>query len=141
MGKNQMANILTKADKDASKTSGANGVLSRLFRKLLAQANINENRWNDFMRNFLNDPRNGVPNTKKDQTSMRGNLTKEFARPQMTWKVFCKAMIFMQFEQFEVCVIARKPGGQEIAFSTEVYLGKRGDTSQLELFDIDTGDK
>jgi len=125
MAKNQMANILAKTDKDVGGTYGPNGVLSRLFRKLLLTMNVNENRWNILMHAFLNDPRNGVPNTRKDQTSMRGNLTKEFARPQMTWKVFCKAMMFMQFVHFEVCIIARDKHGREIAFSTDVNLGDR----------------
>lgn len=125
MAKNQMANILAKTDKDVGGTYGPNGVLSRLFRKLLLTMNVNENRWNSLMHAFLNDPRNGVPNTRKDQTSMRGNLTKEFARPQMTWKVFCKAMMFMQFVHFEVSIIARDSRGREIVFSTDVNLGDR----------------
>ena len=102
--------------------------------------NINENRWNLLMHAFLNDPRNGVPQTRKDQTSMRGNLTKEFARDKMTWKVFCKAMMFMQFTHFEVCIIARTSTGKEVVFSTDINLGDRaGSNAQLlaELSETD----
>lgn len=141
MAKNQMANILSKTDKDVGSPYGPNGVLARLFRKLLLTMNVNENRWNILMHAFLNDPRNGVPNTRKDQTSMRGNLTKEFARPQMTWKVFCKAMMFMQFVHFEVSIIARDKHGREIAFSTDVNLGDRTQVNAQSLAEPDKGDE
>jgi hypothetical protein len=141
MAKNQMANILAKTDKDIGNTSMANGVLSRLFRKMLMTMNVNENRWNLLMHAFLNDARNGIPQTRKDQTSMRGNLTKEFARPQMTWKVFCKAMMFMQFTRFEVCIIARTASGKEVAFSTEVNLGDRSSGNLQSLAEPEKGDK
>lgn len=141
MAKNQMANILAKTDKDVGNTYGPNGVLSRLFRKLLLTMNVNENRWNILMHAFLNDPRNGVPNTRKDQTSMRGNLTKEFARPQMTWKVFCKAMMFMQFVHFEVSIIARDKHGREVVFSTDVNLGDRTVPTQALTDNTQKGDE
>lgn len=106
MARNKITQLLTDPNKGISRTSGVNGVLSRLFRIMLLDLNINAMRWGVLMHSFINDVRNGVPNNKRDQTSIRGNLTKEFARPQMTWKVFCKAMRFLNVTGLQITVVA-----------------------------------
>lgn len=123
MAKNKLTKILTAPDKDIKKTHGSNGVLSRLFRQMLLDLNVGPSRFGSLLQDYILDPRNGVPNNKKDQTSMRGNLTKEFSRPQMTWKVFCKALRFMQIIKIEFVIKAHHRGGKSTIHSTVVDFG------------------
>lgn len=110
MAKLKMNQLLTAPDKGAGKTPGINGVLSKLFRQLLLDLNVNPMRWGALMSDFIKDVRNGVPDNRRDQTSIRGNLTKEFARPQMTWKVFMKAMRFLQVSNVKITIEVTHPG-------------------------------
>lgn len=123
MAKNKLTKILTAPDKDIKKTFGANGVLSRLFRQMLLDLNVGPSRFGSLLQDYILDPRNGVPNNKKDQTSMRGNLTKEFSRPQMTWKVFCKALRFLQITKIEFVIKAHHRHGKTTIHSTVVDFG------------------
>jgi hypothetical protein len=97
-------NMLTSNDKEKHKTKrhGPNGVLSRLFRTVLQDLNVNPHRFGVLMHQFIQDNRNGVPDNRVAQTSVRGNLRKELTRTQMTWKVFCKAMRFIQILNIEI---------------------------------------
>lgn len=123
MARNKLTRILTAPDKDIKKTFGANGVLSRLFRQMLLDLNIGPSRFGQLLQHYILDARNGVPNNKKDQTSQRGNLTKELSKPQMTWKVFCKAMRLLQIVRIEFVVKAHHPGGKTSLHSTVVDFG------------------
>ena len=138
MSKNPISKILSSPDKEVGKTSGPNGMLSRLFRCILQDLNIGPYHWNSLMADYLKDPRNGVPNTRKDHTSMRGNITKEFSRPQMTWKVFCKAMRFFQFVRIDICITAyHKRGGKTTLHSTTVDFGSK---DMIDDYDESEGD-
>ena len=110
MARNKITQLLTSPDKGVNRTTGVNGVLSRMFRIMLLDNGINPMRWGVLMHSFINDVRNGVPNNKRDQTSIRGNITKEFARPQMTWKVFVKAMRFLHIVHLKITIEATHAG-------------------------------
>jgi hypothetical protein len=73
----------------------ARGVLSVLWRQLLVVRDIDGWRWDKLMKNFLADPRNGIQNNSRDRSSARGNLNKELKRDDMTWRVFLKALNFL----------------------------------------------
>lgn len=73
----------------------ARGVLSALFRQLLVLRDIDGWLWDRLMKSFLNDPRNGIQNNSRDRSSARGNLNKELKRDDMTWRVFLKALYFL----------------------------------------------
>lgn len=141
MAKNQIYKILSSPDKGVTRTSGANGVLARMFRKMLYDLNITNAKWGSLMYDFITDIRNGVPNNKKDQTSMRGNLTKEFSRPQMTWKVFCKALRFMQITRIELAIKAYHENGKTSVHSTEVDFGSRKDNIREFLEEVNKPDE
>jgi hypothetical protein len=125
MANNKITKLLRSYDKGLSKTFGPNGVLSRLWRQILYDLGIGPNQFNLLMHDYLSDPRNGVPNNKKDQTSMRGNMSKELWKPQMTWKVFLKAMRFLQLVKITFTVEAHHANGRITLHSTDVNLGHR----------------
>lgn len=124
MARNQLMRILNRADKGASRAYGMGGVLSRLWCQMLKDLDVNIPRWNDYMHTFVTDPGNGFPPTKNGQTSARGNITKEFSRPQMTWKVFMKALRFLKVIRVEIAIKChyadRAPSthGTEVTFRT-----------------------
>lgn len=92
MASHQINRMLDSHDKEIGK---ARGILARMFRKILADANIKYWEWDSLMERYLNNPRNRVPNNTKDRSSARGNLNKELYRETMTWKVFDKALRFL----------------------------------------------
>lgn len=137
MAKNKLDRMLAAPDKEVKKTSGANGVLARLFRIILLNLNVTPARFGSLLQQYILDPRNGVPENKKDQTSARGNLTKEFYKPQMTWKVFLKAMRFLRIKKivFIVELHHSGPGNKTTLHSTDVNLGDPGMIEALEAVD------
>lgn len=94
--KNRMLDLLNSPTKEQEQPYGLRGALAKLWRKILFDLEINSTQWHKLMSDYVSDTRNGIPNTASDRTSMRGNLTKEFSRAEMSWKVFCKAMRFLQ---------------------------------------------
>jgi hypothetical protein len=90
---------------------------------MLKDLGVNIQRWNDYMYTFVNDPRNGYPPTKRDQQSARGNLIKEFSRPQMTWKVFMKALRFLRAKDVTIALEVNYHNGTRSVHSTKVDFG------------------
>lgn len=129
---NKMNKILMSPDKDVTKTSGANGVLSRLFRQMVLDLGIGPSQFGSLLQDYILDARHGVPNNRKDQTSQRGNLTKEFSRPQMTWKVFCKALRFLQVLKIDIIIKAHHENGMTTIHSTAVDFGRRIDLNRFD---------
>jgi hypothetical protein len=123
MAKNKLVRLLNDPTKGMNETFGTNGILAHLFRKMLHDLNVSPMRWGSLMYDFITDPRNGVPDNKKDQTSWRGNFVKEFERRQMTWKVFCKAMRFLQLVKIRFIVEAYHRNGKVTEHSTFVNFG------------------
>lgn len=123
MARNQLMRILNRTDKGASRAHGKGGVLARLWSQMLKDLDVNVARWNDYMHTFVTDPRNGYPPTKNGQTSARGNLTKEFSRPQMTWKVFLKALSFLKVIRVEIAIKCHYADRPPSTHGTEVNLG------------------
>lgn len=92
MSSENLDDMLSSTDKGAEKATGA---LSRLFREILKDINIQPMAWSSLMERFLDDPRNRIPRNGKDRSSARGNMNKELCRPTMTWKVFRKGLQFL----------------------------------------------
>jgi hypothetical protein len=136
MARNQLMRILNRSDKGASRAYGSGGVLSRLWAQMLKDLDVNIARWNDYMHSFVTDPRNGIAPTKKDQTSARGNLTKEFARPQMTWKVYMKALRFLQVIKVEIGIKCHYASGAVSTHATTVDFGMPSKPTTTFMEDI-----
>jgi hypothetical protein len=133
---NPLSKMLEDPNKGIHSTYGSVGMLSRLFRTILKDLEIGGYQFNMLMARYLNDPRNNVPENKRDQTSNRGNLNKEFQKSTMTWKVFCKAMRFLKFTGFKITIEAKHANGRVTAHSVEVDLEMQDDPT-LDDFDDD----
>lgn len=112
--------------------SGITGVLAKMFRNIVHEMGVGPAQWDHFMDQHLNkelkiledrrrerlirqggvETREQIDTNRRDRTSLRGNLNKEFKRKIMTWKVFCKGMRFLQFRRFKFIIIGERMNGQ-----------------------------
>ena len=121
--KKNLSKIIASPDKEITKTAGAGGVLSRLWRQMLMDMGIGPVHYDMLLQRYVTDPRNGIPNNRKDQTSARGNIVKELAKPHMTWKVFCKGLRYLSIVKFELIIKAYHYDGRTSSHKTQIGLG------------------
>jgi hypothetical protein len=99
--------MLLRGDRGVGRRSGVVNVLSNLFFKMLLDLNVTIPRWKHLMDEYVaSEAQQSNSNNRRDRTSLRGNLNKEFIRHRMTWKVFCKAMAFLKLRCFRIVIIA-----------------------------------
>lgn len=122
MSRAKMIRMLRKPDMGASETHGTNGILARLWKKILQDLNILPMEWNRLMIAYVRDHRNKVPNTRRDHSSVLGNLTKELIKPSMTWRIFCKGLRFLRLTKFEITITAHHLDGAVTVHSMPVDL-------------------
>ena len=120
---------------------GITGVLTNAFRSIVQDMGINPYEYNSLMEQYLQHevsalekkrrerearrkpgstepPINHAELNRRDRTTTRGNLNKEFGRDTMTWKVFCKALAFLQVRRFRLVLIVEKRNGEISNHST-----------------------
>jgi hypothetical protein len=85
-------------------SGGVDSVLAALFQKILFDLRIRENQFHRLMESFLMNPRNARIGDVKDRSRARGNLKKELFKSTMTWRVFIKAMRFLNIPKFELVI-------------------------------------
>lgn len=114
---------------------GITGVLTNAFRSIVQDMGINPYEYNSLMEQYLQHevaalekkrrerearrkpgstepPLNHAELNRRDRTTTRGNLNKEFGRDTMTWKVFCKALAFLQVRRFRLVLIVERKNGE-----------------------------
>lgn len=110
-----------------SYSSGASGVLARLFNliclDLTEGKGFSQIQWNQMLTTFI-DATEGQLTAEKRQ-SVRGNLNKEFRLSKMTWKVFCKALRFLQVASFTIHLTAYRQDGMIFECETPVNFAHR----------------
>ncbi len=117
MARNKFISMLHRPDKGMAATHGSSGVLSRLFRKMLIDLNVTPMKFSGLLADYVRDSKNKVPDNRRDISSVQGNLTKELSRPDMTWKVFCKGVKFLQFTKFEICLKCYRNNSENSAYT------------------------
>jgi len=116
--KNRVEDILGEKDKRAGQTHGIGGILASLYRMILADWNIGTIEWGRLMHRYLNDPINARRKTVgSDQASTRANIAKELLDETMTWKVFCKGLVFLRFSKMRFSVeLTHRTGRTKVHF-------------------------
>lgn len=123
-------------------------VLSKLFRKMLlyvaGTVSVNETnidnipvengtfmdeyvshgRYDQLMTNYVTDPRNCIPNNKKEQSSARGNLQKELLKSGMSWKVFIKGARFLDILKIDIQITAHHRDGKHTVYKEHINIGR-----------------
>lgn len=117
--RNKLHDLLNRKDRGVGHGSGISGVLSKLFQNILADIGMKDNRWNYLIGECAKKEVSHQDN-RRDLASIRGNLNKEFLRPQMTWKVFCKGMMFLRVRRFKLIIIIEHEDGMKTTHETLV---------------------
>lgn len=86
--RNALSEILYSPRKDMNAMMNP---LARLVRTVFADLNIRPNRFFMMLNQYLNDPLNGL-HTPEKRSSERGNIQKEFAKNQITFKTLVKIL-------------------------------------------------
>ena len=84
--RNVLSEILYAPTKDINSMMNP---LAKLVRMIFADLNIRPNRFFMMLNQYLNDPMNGFPTPEK-RSSERGNIQKELAKKQITFKTLVK---------------------------------------------------
>ena len=110
----------TNISRNRTKTIGAEiksgdsrSVLAAMLRKIFIKNGIDWDRFSIYMEDYLNDPRNQIPNTVKARTSERGNLRKELLNSRITWKSFIKGLRFLKIDLAEISLKYQDRYGDE----------------------------
>lgn len=117
-----IARMLDDPHKEVAKTHGSKGLLSKLWRIILLDNKVSHYKFSMLMDHFLNDSSNQALDTPKERFNNRGNLNKEFSNAQMSWKVFCKCMKFMQFTELRLTLEAKHHDGKTTTHKVMVNL-------------------
>lgn len=130
--KSEMEIVMALPDRGINKAKGVSGVLTRMWRQMLADHALTLEQIDNLITSYIYNPRNGVPNNRRDQISARGNLTKEIFKEQMSWKVFCKALRVLGVIKFEISIKAYYYDGKtSIHVSKPVnFINSKTDTSK-----------
>lgn len=84
--------VLNSPDKQIGQ---ATGLLAAIWRQILRECKVDDEKFDMLMQQWINNPRNRIPNDAKKRSSARGNLAKEMFRDDMTWRVFLKGIRFL----------------------------------------------
>ncbi len=115
---------------------GYSGVLSKLFMQMFRAFNINsKDDWDFYMTRYLKNPRNKIPEDHRAITSTRSNMLKELTKPTMSWKVFCKGLVFLMIERFDITVTVHRSNGTKEEFKLGVNLVDVEDNASLHSLD------
>jgi hypothetical protein len=108
-------------------TNGHKGVLARLF-SLICLAltdgkGFTQMQWNVMLNEFIERTEGHLDTAKK--LNIRSNLNKEFRLTKMTWKVFCKALRFLQVAKFTIHIQGYRQDGTVSECEHSVNFAKR----------------
>lgn len=117
--KDKLRDLQSRRDRGLGHISGIRGVLSELFQNVLDELEVGPSKWNWLINEFAKKEVSHHDN-RREIASTRGNLIKEFTRPHMTWKVFCKAMMFLQVRRFKLIVVLEHEDGRKTQHETIV---------------------
>lgn len=140
--------VKRKARAQEIRGSNASTVLSKIFRRMLVYVagtvdvdetnidkipvehsafmdhSVSSGKYEQFMTNFVSDPRNCIPQNKKEQSSARGNLQKEMLKSGMSWKVFVKSLRFLDLTGFDIQITAHYRNGNHSIHTEHINLSK-----------------
>lgn len=114
-----MSHIRTVLNSPDREIFRSKNLLTRLYRSMLLNLNINATMFEHSLNSYLNNPRNPVHNDAKAKTNDKGNLMKEIGGNNMTWDVFNKGLLAIGVSEYELEIIIqyRDINTQEMLFT------------------------
>lgn len=104
-------------------SGGHDSILASFYGDILTNLGIFRMEWDRYMKDYLHDKRNGIPQNNRDLSSARGNIYKELSKQGMTWKVFVKGLRFIKINKFELVLRAYHSNGKISEHSKVVNVG------------------
>lgn len=104
-------------------SGGHDSILAAFYGEILTGLRIGRIQWDRYMKDYLHDKRNGIPQNNRDLSSARGNIYKELSKQGMTWKVFVKGLRFIKINKFELILRAYHGNGTITEHSKIVNVG------------------
>lgn len=101
MARNSMRNETPGIEREV-RSGSIDSILAVMFRKMMSELGISQQKFNMLMEKYLGDPRNNIPQNMKDRATERGNMRRELMRTTMTWKVLCKGIRFLNVWKFSI---------------------------------------
>ena len=105
-----------------SHSTGAGGVLAKLYGALTKDITGVDVPgpviMSKLMSKYLANCANGDPSFNK--TNTRGNMNKELSASTMTFRTFCRALIFWEFTKVRITIEGVREGGAKHSASVEV---------------------
>lgn len=122
--KNSVEYILSEPDKRANETDGPGGLLATLFRNVLATLEITPARWSKRMQEHFDEAAKLNYSTRKDLSGVRANINSALLGDHMTWRSFCKGMVFLRLSKMRVTIEFSRGSGKVHSTSIEVDFGR-----------------
>lgn len=69
--------------------------LARLFRKIVAEEEINATQWAALLEAYAHNPVNGIPQNSREVNQAISSLQRNLTHPRMTWGVFRKGLLVL----------------------------------------------
>lgn len=121
-----MEQILTAPTCRVEETAGQGGVLAALFRTILRDNGITPMRWQQLISSDSIARKFAAKKQKEQGISSRhlstGNIGRELAQPNISWKVFTKGLGLLQIKRFKLNVQITHSDGKETIHTVAVSL-------------------
>tara|TARA_B100001057_G_scaffold463613_1_gene517991 strand:+ start:206807 stop:207586 length:780 start_codon:yes stop_codon:yes gene_type:complete len=94
-GKNSMVQLLKLSDYGRGRVKDA---LAGLFRTVLADLEVTPMEWERRVNKYL-DTVEKENQSGSSRSTLKGNITKEFSKDEIAWKVFCKTFLVLGMDR------------------------------------------
>lgn len=114
--------------------------LAALWRTILRDLDINEEKWNSLMNIYLTDPINGFDDETKSLGDKRGNLTKALCYDRMQMLIFNRALRFLQTQRATLIFTLYPENEKDFPISTysiNVLYGKNESIQKIDSLNED----
>lgn len=106
-------------DYDDRRVGSATGILSRIWRIMLAELNINNDNYPMLMTRYLDKRLKPGNKNVRAVNTLRGNLNRQLAMPNMSFNVFLRALRVLRVDWLRIDITIGR-GGKKTQHSIEV---------------------
>lgn len=85
-------------------------LLAKMFKDVMFNTGITMTQFMRLLADYIH--KTNTPINAKEVSSTRGNLKKELFKPTISWKVFVKALAFLQVRRFTLGIYLHHPNGK-----------------------------
>lgn len=110
-------------------------ILSKLLTKIIDDLGITSLRFHNLLTQYLEDPLNGIPQTRHGITSARSNYAKEIKKSCLSWKWFIRTLKIIRVNKFTITITIHHNETITTSHSIDVELGRPYISENKEYLD------